>query len=92
CWRGEATMDCVSDDIIYGRWIRSRSVDEKKQSIMSSIGGSPDRLWLVFSHIHQDEHDAIVSVLSVNYLTLVDFEAENARAILLEHSAESASP
>ena len=92
CWGGEATDSCVSDDIFYGSWIRNSSVDEKKQSIMGSIGGSPDRLWLVFSHIHQDEDDAIVSVLSDDYRALLDFQAENARAILLVHNTQPSAP
>jgi 4-amino-4-deoxy-L-arabinose transferase-like glycosyltransferase len=84
CWRGEQAAYCRQDDIIYGRWLRALEPEQKKESILESLPASSTRLWLIFSHVHQGEDEAILSALAEDYTTVTHCQAENAATVLLQ--------
>lgn len=67
CMGLEIQNYCHTDNIFYGRWFRSMSLDEKRASIISSLGFAPERFWIIFSHVHSQEHLDIVEILSDEY-------------------------
>lgn len=84
CWRGEKTHYCSKDNISYGRWIRSLDAEQKKRSIIETIGSSPDRLWIIFSHTSPEEEKTILVAFDDTYNILKSYSAENSQALLLE--------
>lgn len=85
CWRGnESTAYCSSNGVSYGRWIRRKTPDEKKASIMETLERAPERLWVVSSHIHEDEDQIIVDSLKDIYQINENHQAENSSLFLLE--------
>jgi hypothetical protein len=85
CWRGnESTANCLSNGVFYGRWIRRKTPDEKKGSILETLGHTPERLWVVSSHIHKNEDQIIIDSLKDVYQTVENYHAENSSLFLLE--------
>lgn len=85
CWRGkESAVYCTSNGVFYGRWIRRKTPDEKKDSIMETLGRAPERLWVVFSHIYKDEDKVIIDSLKNIYRIDEIYRAENSSLFLLE--------
>ncbi len=75
---------CSEPDIYYGEWIRALDGPAKRASLLATLGGTPDRLWLVFSHISQGEDRALVSALANDYETVQFAEAPGASVFLMK--------
>lgn len=84
CYAGEAAPYCLENDIFYGRWIRQLSPQEKRESVLQTIGFVPERLWLVFSHVHKTENEDMLNVLTADYDIVDKYEVEHGLAYLLE--------
>jgi hypothetical protein len=84
CWQGKTTPYCSNNGIFYGQWIRALAPEQKKQAVLETMGGSPDRFWMVFSHIYPEEDETILAVLEDTYHIVMSYSAENSALILLE--------
>jgi len=84
CWRGAPASYCSQDGIFYGRWIRSLTPDQKRVSILQTTGSAPDRMWMIFSHVHPHEDQEILVAFEQDYKLVLSQQAVNASAYLLE--------
>ncbi len=75
CWHDEDTRDfCRSNNIYYGRWLRSLGTPEAKmQSLAKTLGPQPTEFWIVFSHVHGTESADMLTRLKQNGYTMVDW-------------------
>lgn len=85
CWHDEdPPAFCRQDDVYYGRWIRSRSDPEKVESVIETLGGQPDSLWLVFSHMApKDDARLIAGLIRRGYRLEAAAQGMNASVCLL---------
>ncbi len=83
CWQGLPVEHCVVDNVYYGVWFRSSSLEDKVSSIQNTFGTMPKRFWIIFSHIYADENNDIVKQLLDNYKIEDEFRQVNAVAYLL---------
>ena len=86
CWHDQdPPAFCRSENIYYGRWLRSLGSPEAKvKSIGDTIGGRPDEFWIVFSHVQGAESADIILRLKQNGYTMADFvERRAAGAVLM---------
>jgi len=91
CWRQETAEACSKDNIFYGEWFRSRSLEEKLASIHETVG-RPERLWLIFSHTYSEEDGEIIEgLLEQQYVLARSYERLGASAHLLERQFETSS-
>lgn len=83
-WREESTCS-NGEDIFFGTWFRHLKPLAKVEAMEHTLGAWPQRLWLIFSHIHSDEDQQILDLLEEMGYSKVLFNAgENASAYLLE--------
>jgi uncharacterized membrane protein len=75
---------CAEQGIFYGEWIRSLDGPAKRASLLRTLGSTPNRLWLVFSHISAGEDQVLLSALANDYQTVQSTEASGASVILLK--------
>ena len=74
----------VEDDGIFdGEWFRSLTTEEKLNSITKTLGGEPERLWLVFSHVYSMEEQEILEGLSDSYNVTINAKSLRASCYLL---------
>jgi uncharacterized membrane protein len=78
--RGDLARYCSHNQVFYGEWIRSLSPDQKWESILNTLGASPERVWLIFSHIHLNEDQVILDTFDRSYSRVLSYEASNAAA------------
>ena len=86
CWHDKETPGfCESNNIYYGRWLRSIATPEAKlKSLAETLGTRPSEFWIVFSHVHGAESADILTRLKQNGYTMVDWvERRAAGAVLL---------
>jgi uncharacterized membrane protein len=68
CWfRDFEASYCRDNNIYYGRWTRAKPAEESKDLLFATIGSSPERIWLVFSHAQPTDHEDLVNALSPQY-------------------------
>ncbi len=84
CWSGNQAPHCAEDGVYYGRWIRSLTREEQLRSLQETLPQSADRLWLVLSHVHGDEGEALIAGFETDYCVVADHKAENARVVLFD--------
>jgi hypothetical protein len=84
CWGEEDT--CPNEgDIFYGTWFRQLEPVAKLEAMESTLGTWPQRLWVIFSHIHSNEDQQILDGLKEHgYSLVLSALEENASAYLLE--------
>jgi uncharacterized membrane protein len=75
---------CAPTNLYFGRWIRGSSLEEMTADVQQTIGDWPERLWLIFSHVHGQEDAQLVEALAPFYTVQVREIAEGgASAVLL---------
>ncbi|UCG22801.1 MAG: glycosyltransferase family 39 protein [Chloroflexota bacterium] len=67
CSAGQAQEVCKANNLFYGPWVRRLSPDEKVRNMEEVMGGRPDRLWLLFSHVHETEKEDMMRLLEEDY-------------------------
>lgn len=67
CSAGQAHEVCLEYDLFYSSWVRQLSTGEKIRDMEEVLGGKPDRLWLIFSHVHRTEEDDMLHQLGEEY-------------------------
>jgi uncharacterized membrane protein len=84
CWAGEDHPYCEQDTIVYGRWMRRFTTDEKVNEISRALGPEDqEAFWLIFSHTSDLEQAEVFGVLEEQFATEEAFEAPGAAAYLL---------
>jgi hypothetical protein len=83
CWQGLPVEYCRVDNVYYGAWLRSLPADDKISSIEKTLGGLPDRFWIIFSHIEADEDQAILQKLLGEYTIEAEQQLADTAAYLL---------
>ena len=73
-----------SSNVSEGEWFRSRTTEEKLSSIRETLGGSPRRVWIVFSHVYLDEDQTLLARLSEQYSVDPVCRSLDASAYLLQ--------
>lgn len=92
CWRATNPAYCVEKGVVYGRFIRQLSAEQKQQAVLETLSshrqaagaGSLDRLWLVFSHTYAGEDAIILAAFQDTYQIAASYAAENSALFLLE--------
>jgi hypothetical protein len=84
CWRGEVKEACSRNNVFYGEWFRSRSPEEKLLSMHRTLGGHPERFWLIFSHIYPGEDDMIIQGSLEKYVIALSYKQGGASVYLFE--------
>jgi hypothetical protein len=82
CWSGSPAVYCNGGRITYGAWVRNRSPSDMIASIRETMGGIPERYWLIFSHT-VDEDRVIVENLQDEYVVEEEFRRVGAVAYLM---------
>ncbi|HRQ38298.1 MAG TPA: glycosyltransferase family 39 protein [Chloroflexota bacterium] len=83
CWAGALESYCTDNEIIYGRWIRQLSPEEKVSEILATIThSSQTEFWLLFSHTANAEQDEVVNTLKGLYVIVDSIEVQGASAYL----------
>lgn len=84
CWGGENSCP-NGGGVFFGDWLRHLDPPAKVEAIEHTLGAWPQRLWIVFSHIHPDEDRQILDLLEEGgySMTLSNIEV-NASVYLLE--------
>ncbi|MFN2210331.1 MAG: glycosyltransferase family 39 protein, partial [Candidatus Promineifilaceae bacterium] len=84
CWAGEASPYCEQDNILYGRWMRSFTAEERINGIFQALGpDTPEAFWLIFSHTGEIEQEELFNLLAPQFAIEEAFEAPGAAAYLL---------
>ncbi|HEU4928394.1 MAG TPA: hypothetical protein VFU38_01080, partial [Candidatus Krumholzibacteria bacterium] len=86
CWHDKNTPElCQTNNIYYGRWLRSLATPEAKlQSLAETLGSRPSEFWIVFSHVHGAESADMLTRLKQNGYAMVDWvERRAAGAVLM---------
>lgn len=68
CSAEQAEEVCAANSLFYSPWVRNLSPEEKISDMEEIMGGLPDRLWLVFSHVYETEKEDIVHQLEDDYM------------------------
>lgn len=85
CNRGIPAPYCSENAIFYGRWIRHFSPDQKRESILQTIGFVPERMWIIFSHALMNEDQQILDSLEeIGYSRTLSSVGEGTSVYLLE--------
>jgi len=69
--------------ILYGRWLRHLPSVDMGPAVLEAVG-TPKRFWVVFSHIHEDEGDAITDGIldaEAGYQLGFSYAAQGAAAV-----------
>jgi uncharacterized membrane protein len=74
---------CTPANVYFGTWIRGSSLEGMTADMQQAIGDWPERLWLIFSHVHGEEDAQMVEALAPFYTVQVREIAEGASAVLL---------
>jgi uncharacterized membrane protein len=85
CWHDEnPPAFCRSDGVYYGRWLRNRNDPQKIESVLATLGGRPESLWLVFSHmVPKDDARLIAGFIRQGYRLEAAAQGVNASTCLL---------
>ena len=77
---------CDEFGIYIGSWFRQLPVEEKLARMEAQMGEWPQKIWLLFGHVHESEDEDIVKALSSIYEVTDKFQEEGAAAYLLERT------
>lgn len=58
---------CSANNLFYSSWVRQLSTDGKIHNMEEVLGNLPDRLWMIFSHVHQTEKEDMLYLLEDEY-------------------------
>lgn len=89
CWLGEPAPYCAEAGVLYGRWLRQLTPEEKRAAILAAIGPATNRFWIVFSHVYPGEDETILNSLQDTYQIVTRYTTVNAALVLLERLAPS---
>lgn len=84
CLGSEEHPNCRQQSIVYSRWLRGGKQDELVEAAIGSWSAPPATLWLVFSHVHPGEDDALKEALSESYKIVEQEVYEGAAVMRLE--------
>jgi len=82
CDAQESYAVCREYRLFYSPWSRQLSAEENVAQLYEMLGQRPDRLWLIFSHVHQEEHREILVRLAPAY-EIVQSSNQSAEAAFL---------
>ncbi|MDW8236430.1 MAG: glycosyltransferase family 39 protein [Bacteroidia bacterium] len=83
CWMGKSIPACRPTGLVYGKWIRNMTPEQKRQEILGAVG-YPRKFWLIASHIMWREMSQIYQQLSRDYNFTQSFVSHDAALFLLE--------
>jgi hypothetical protein len=78
---------CRENQVYFSRWVRALTTEEKIADMFTTMGTMPQRVWLLFSHTHQDEAEDMMAQLQNQYEIIDQFqegEPATASAYLLQ--------
>jgi len=89
CFRNNNEEYCEENNVFYGRYIRHKSDDFKRQAIQdhlsSNLRSTPDRLWVIFeTRFPPNEYKIMLGGLLENYEILANIKKAGAQAYLLK--------
>lgn len=58
---------CQENQLYFSTWARSLTPEEKIADMFATMGGEPEKVWLLFSHVHQDEESEMLENLQKQY-------------------------
>lgn len=84
CWDGKSQGACVAGNIYYGEGLRRYPPLGKLWSVRETLRGEPERLWMIFSHVYEDEENVVLQELrNYGYTVALSERKVNASAYLL---------
>jgi uncharacterized membrane protein len=83
CPQSTAGASCAPAGLHYGAWIRDKSPENMAVDVQQVVGDWPERLWLIFSHIHSQEDVKLIEALAPVYAVQASQAAEGALVVLL---------
>lgn len=86
CLENFADDSCDAFNLYVGSWFRELPVVEKLARMEVQMGRWPQKMWLLFGHVHESEEDDIVQALSPNYEVTDSYQETGAAAYLLERT------
>lgn len=93
CWKGAYRDACAVGDVYYGQGLRKYSPEEKIRSVWNTLGGEPDRVWMIFSHGYQGEESIILKWLNnYGYMIVLSKREVNASVYLLVRDSGRRKP
>ena len=87
CLEDLTDSSCYEYGIYIGSWFRELPVGEKLARMEAQMGRWPQRMWLLFGHVHESEEDDIIKALLPIYEVTDKFQEVGAAAYLLERTA-----
>lgn len=85
CWsKNFDAFYCRDNNIYYGRWTRPKTAEESKNLLLITIGNTPERIWLVFSHAQPTDREELVNALNPQYKPVSENIYKGASLVLLE--------
>lgn len=82
--RDTAQPGCDDAMIFYGRNLRGHPAVERVAAIWQAMGQQPDRFWLIFAHVYEDEDVAMLTLLREQYTVIATYTGFDAAAYLLQ--------
>ena len=74
---------CQKYNLYFSPWVRQLSTEEKIENMREIMGGSPQKVWLIFSHVNGEEELEIMARLQQQYTLADSFVQGNGSAYLL---------
>lgn len=74
---------CQKYNLYFSPWVRQLSTEEKIENMREIMGGSPLKVWLIFSHVNGKEEQEIMAQLQQQYTLADSFVQDNGSAYLL---------
>ncbi|MDW8236432.1 MAG: hypothetical protein RMK98_07440 [Bacteroidia bacterium] len=90
CWQGKAIPPCRPAGLIYGKWLRQMTPEQKREDILAAAG-YPQKFWIIASHMFPGEMNVILQQLSLDYQITQSFVRDNAVLLLMERKAKTTS-
>lgn len=88
CSAQQATRVCIENKLFFSPWIRSMPPVETISKMEEVMGGLPDRLWIVFSHVYGDEEQEMIRQLRNRYRVMRHYSEGCAAVYLLVSTDE----
>ncbi len=76
--------DIANQDIYLGAWTRGNDQEKRRLDILDRLVNNPEKIWLIFSHIHKDEDVLTLTALAPQYEVIQRAEYQNGAAYQLQ--------